>query len=144
MGQYRAAAPAAFGGESDVVYVSHIASSDAWKTLISLVNTLDSEKELTVRFDNGVVKPIVLGAGQCEQFYVRELFDGVAQEGIRSAEIENARGVIGLELFENASQLGGILLGDRLSDRIDYPHIASDNFWETGLWPTIPGRSRAL
>ncbi len=138
-GQFRAAAPAAFPGESDVVYVSHIASSDAWKTLISLVNTRDREKELTIRFDNGAVEPIVLGAGQCEQFYVRELFDGAPQEEIHSAEIENARGIVGLELFENASQLAGILLGDRLADRIDYPHIASDNFWETGLVAYNPG-----
>ena len=132
-GQFRAAVPAAFPGESDVVYVPHIASSDFWKTLMSMVNTQTAEKQITIRFNNGSARQIVLGAGQCVQFYIRDLFDGTPQEGIRSAEIENARGIVALELFENEAQLSGVLLGDRLSERIDFPHIASDDFWETGL-----------
>ncbi len=138
-GQYRAAVPAAALVESDVVYVPHVASSDMWWTLISLVNTRSAEKTIEIEFDDGSAETILLGPGECRQFLVKDLFEGAPQEGIHSAEIAKAEGIVGLELFGNENQLSGVLLDDRLSDLICYPHIASDNHWETGLVAYNPG-----
>ena len=129
----RAAVPAGKSNASDTIYVPHIASDENWWTLISLLNTGEETRDLSFEFDDGSTRNLILAPGQCRQFFLKSLFDGVPQEGIHSAEIKNAREVAGLELFGTGTQLSGVWLSDQLSDKIYYPHIASDNVWETGL-----------
>ncbi len=128
----RASAPAACG-EDDVLHVSHIASDDTWKTLIALVNTNDQTAALSLEFDNGHVETMTLSPGESRHFFIRDLFGGASRKDIHSAEIRNARGVVGLELFHNDSQMGGISIDGRLADRIFFPHIANGRRWATGL-----------
>ena len=138
-GEYRAAVPASLPAESDVVYIPHVASDQFWWTLIGLVNAGSTDKELAIWFDNGSAKNIRLGPGECRHLYVRDLFDGQSRDDIHTAEIENAQGVVGLELFGNDSQLAGVRLDDQLAQTVYFPHIASDAHWETGLVAYNPG-----
>ena len=86
-----------------------------------------------MRFDDGTTESIALGPSECRQFFIQDLFGGSYREDIHSAEIENGQGVVAIELFGNGRQLSGVPLNDSLSDLIYYPHIASDEQWETGL-----------
>ncbi len=58
--------------------------------------------------------------------------------------ITNASGVIGLELFGSSgwgTQLEGILLTDKTTSTIYYPHVASDDDWWTGIVAYNPSAS---
>ncbi len=131
----RAAIPAGKSNASDTIYVPHIASDQSWWTLISLLNTGEETRNLSFEFNDGSTRNLILAPGQCSQDLLKNLFDGVPQEGIHSAEIKNAREVAGLELFgtKTWTLLSGVWLSDQLSDKLYYPHIASDNEWDTGL-----------
>ncbi len=132
-GILRAAVPAIAPSDDDKIFISHIASDQHWWTLISLANTDEAEKTLTIRFDNGAEKTVALSPKQCRQLYLKDLFDGNRQPDIHTAIVRNAAGVAGLEMFGNDSQLAGIRIDHRLSDRIFFPHIASDKTWATGI-----------
>jgi hypothetical protein len=47
--------------------------------------------------------------------------------------IENASGIVGLELFGNGSQLGGVPLISKTSTTLFYPHVDSTAGWWTGI-----------
>ncbi len=91
------------------------------------------DKTLVVEFDTGDVKNIAVAAGQHKAVTVRSLFDGTPQPEIGSAQVKNAAGVIGLELFGTLTQLSGVILTDETADVLVYPHIATTGGWNTGV-----------
>ncbi len=132
-GKYRTAIPAVDEVNTSTVYITHIASNDMFWTGLSLVNTTGAAKNLTINFNDGrsVVYPI--NAHEHKIFTIGGLFGGQPQTAIKSGEITNANGIIGLELFGNSSQLDGLLLTDDTVSTIYYPHVADMNVWWTGI-----------
>ncbi|MHB8908250.1 MAG: caspase family protein [Syntrophales bacterium] len=139
-GKYRVAIPAVKEVNASDIYIPHIASTAEWWTGVGLVNTTSTPKVLTITFNRGQnpseSRQITLGANQHTAFDIAERFFGnIPQPDIESAVITNAGGVIGLELFGSSgwgSQLEGILLTDRTTLTIYYPHVADDVWW-TGI-----------
>ena len=129
----RVAIPAVSQLNSGAVPITHIASDQHWWTGLSLVNTTLSEKILSLYFNNGVMKNVTLVPGEHRAFSIKSLFDNTPQPDINSAIIEGMVGVVGLELFGNGNQLSGILLSDKSSTEIYFPHIADDQQWWTGI-----------
>jgi hypothetical protein len=135
-GKYRTAIPAIKEVNTSDIYISHIASNADWWTGVSLVNATSETKELTMTFSNGQTRNITLNVNEHKAFSIRSLFNDQPQPGIESAVITHASGVIGLELFGSlgwGSQLEGILLTDKTTSTIYYPHVASDDYWWTGI-----------
>jgi hypothetical protein len=141
-GKYRVAIPAVKELNTSDIYISHIDSSDQWWTGLSLLNTTDSERTLTIDFDNGESKSVTLAPGEHQAFTIRDLFDGQPQPDINSAVITNASGVVGLELFGSGNQLSGILIKDDTASTIYYPHVAGGEWW-TGMVAFNPSASSA-
>ncbi len=127
-GYYRAAIPAVKEVNTSDIYIPHIASNADWWTGVSLVNTTSAPKELTITFNNGQSRQITLTANQHRAFDIaQEFFNNQPQPDIKSAVITNASGIIGLELFGSlgwGTQLEGILLTDKTTSTIYYPHVA--------------------
>ena len=143
-GTYRAAIPAVKEVNTSDIYISHIASNADWWTGVSLVNTTSETKELTMTFNNGQTRNITLNANEHKAFSIRSLFNDQPQPDIESAVITHASGVIGLELFGSigwGNQLEGILLTDKTTSTIYYPHVASDDYWWTGIVAYNPSAS---
>jgi hypothetical protein len=137
-GSYRAAVPATADVNSGVVYITHVASTEKWWTGLSLVNTSSATKTLTIRFSNGTTRNRTLAAGEHQAFSIRDLFSGTMQPDIASGVIENANGIVGLELFASTPSSGnnyleGILLQDNTAGNLYYPHVASSAIWWTGI-----------
>ena len=133
-GKYRAAIPAVSEINSGTIYASHIASDQDWGTGMALVNTNDYEASPTIVFDNGETVDFTIPAGGYYLTTVRQLFNRIKPD-IESAEIRNAEGVIGLELFVDADKnlLSGILLKDDTATEIFFPHVAVAGGWGTGI-----------
>ncbi|MHB9096535.1 MAG: BACON domain-containing protein [Syntrophales bacterium] len=135
-GSYRAAIPAVRDvNTSSTIYLSHIASDAQWWTGVVLLNTTSARKDLTITFDNGQSASLTLNANEQKVFDIaQEFFDGLPQPGIRSAEIANAVGVIGLEIFGSpvGNQLDGIIITGYTASTIYYPHVAGGEWW-TGI-----------
>ncbi len=132
-GKYRAALPANSALSAGNLYISHVASDPTWWTGIGLVNLTGLTKNLTLRFNTGVTKTVTLPPHGQTAFLVRDLFGGAAQPALASAVIEDAAGVVGLELFGQGNQLGGIRLSNETATTLFFPHIHSDAEWWTGL-----------
>ena len=134
-GVYGVAIPAVKEVNTGDIYISHIASNSEWWTGISLVNTSAIAKTLTITFSDGQLKQITLAASEHRAFSIRDLFNSQPQSDIKSAVITNASGIIGLELFGTLDdkQLEGILLTDKTTSTIYYPHVASNSEWWTGI-----------
>ncbi len=137
-GNFRVAIPAVSEINAGDIYISHIASDPSWWTGVSLLNTTNDSKELTIEFDDQTTKTISLAAKEHQVFAIKNLFGGIPQPNIGSAVIKNGNGVIGLELFGSSgaganSYLSGILLKDDTTTHIYYPHIAGDSTWWTGI-----------
>jgi hypothetical protein len=132
---FRAAIPATTVHSGSVLYVPHIASDDYWATGIGLVNTTAAAKSLTIHFQDGSTASIDLPANGQRFFTIRDLFGGLAQPDIHSAYIENASGIVGLELFSGTSgeELDGVLLDSALSETLYFPHSVNDSYWWTGF-----------
>lgn len=137
-GQYRAAVPAVSRVNTGDIHVSHIPDSANWWTGIGLVNTTSAAKSLTFVFNDGAQRSVSLGPGAHQAFTIASLFAGAVPPTVSSARIENADGIIGLELFGRGNQLGGILLSDRTESAILYPHLAAGPDWWTGLLALNP------
>jgi hypothetical protein len=108
------------------------------------VNTTSETKGLTMTFNDGRTRNITLNANEHKVFSIRSLFNDQPQPGIESAVITHASGVIGLELFGSSgwgTQLEGILLTDKTTSTIYYPHVASDDNWWTGIVAYNPSES---
>jgi hypothetical protein len=150
-GKYRVAVPAVKEVNTGDIYVSHIDSSSEWWTGVSILNTADTSKTVTISFDTGQSKSVTLAPGEHQAFTIRNLFDEQPQPDIKSAVITNAGGVVGLELFGSAgegNQLSGILIKDEAAFTIYYPHIDSaslnpnSTYW-TGIVAFNPSSSSA-
>jgi hypothetical protein len=134
-GTYRVAVPVVKEINTFDIYVSHIDSSTDWWTGLSLVNTTDSQKTVTITFNTGEIETRNIPSKGHSAFTVKSLF-GESKPDIESALITNAEGIVGLELFGSADEgnyLSGILLKDDTTSTIYYPHIASDDIWWTGI-----------
>jgi hypothetical protein len=136
-GSYRAAIPAVKAmNTSSNIYISHIASDADWWTWLGLVNTTSATKELTITFNNGQSRKIILTANQHRAFDIaQEFFNNQHQPDIQSAVITNAGGIIGLEFFGStvgSNQMDGILLTGNAASTIYYPHVAGGEWW-TGI-----------
>lgn len=132
-GTYRVAVPSVAEVNDDQIYISHIASNNEWWTGLSLVNSTNAEKTITINFDNGETKFVTIPAHGHEAKLISQLFEEVPQPSINSAIVTNASGIVGLELFGGNSLLSGILLRSETASSLYYPHIASDDQWWTGL-----------
>jgi hypothetical protein len=142
-GYYRTAIPAVKEVNTSDIYISHIDSSAQWWTGVSLVNTTSATKELTITFNTGQSVPFTLNANEHKTFTIRSLYNDQPQPDIRSAVITNASGVVGLELFSSiewANQMDGLLLTDKTSSTIYYPHVDSNGWW-TGIVAYNPSES---
>jgi hypothetical protein len=145
-GIYRAAIPAEKEiNTSDNIYISHIASDYDWWTQISLVNTTDTQKTVTLTFSTGEVKNIEIPANGSNTFTIRDLFS-MQKDDIKSAVITNASGIVGLELFGSTdessySYLSGILLKDDTTTTIYYPHVDTSGWWTGIVAYSPPGYS---
>jgi hypothetical protein len=128
----RVAIPAVESANTDNMYVTHIAWAPWW-TGISLVNTTTAVKVLTIRFNTGQTRNINLGPRQHQAFTIAQLLDDLTYTEIESAVIENSDGIVGLELFGNGHQLGGVPLISKTANTLFYPHVASSGEWWTGI-----------
>ncbi|MBN2705361.1 MAG: rhodanese-like domain-containing protein [Deltaproteobacteria bacterium] len=135
----RVAIPAPNRVNENSIALSHIAASDGWWTGLALVNTGTEDRTLSFRFNNGESKNLPLAAGAYQSLVLEDFLVGLDQAAINSALIENAAGVVGLEIFGNGMQLGGVLLRDDSRTRLYYPHIANDENWWTGIAAYNPG-----
>ena len=145
-GNYRVAVPAVSSINSGEIYIPHIASSYEWWTGVSLLNTTSSNKELSIRFNDGTVLTHNIGAAEHHAFTIGSLFGGDAPYGLESAVIENGDGIVGLELFCSSGAtkyLSGILLGNETATSLYYPHVDSSGTWWTGIVAYNPSDSQA-
>ena len=136
--QYRGAIPATSDINSADIYIPHIASNTTWWTGISLLNTTNASKTLTIEFSDGTTQTRTIAANEHQIFSIKSLFSDVSQPNIKSAVIKNASGIVGLELFaSNANSgdnyLSGVLLKDDTTHNLDFPHIGNLNNWWTGI-----------
>ena len=132
-GRYRVAVPAVAEVNSDDVSISHIASDSNWWTGLSLVNTTSAGKNLTFSFDNGETRLVTLGAGEHHAFLIKSLFADNSQPDIHAAVISGMEGVVGLKLFGGSHCLSGVLLTDKITAKLYFPHVADDVQWWTGI-----------
>ncbi len=137
----RVAIPAVDSANTGNTYITHIAWVPWW-TGISLVNTTTATKTLTIRFNTGQTKPITLGPKEHRGFLITALFDNLIYTDIESAVIENADGIVGLEVFGNGNQLGGVPLISKTANTLFYPHVDSTpGQWWTGIVAYNPSTS---
>ncbi|MHB8772663.1 MAG: hypothetical protein ACYC7J_16840 [Syntrophales bacterium] len=141
-GKYRVAIPAVRDAATSDIYLTHIDSGAEWWTGVSLVNTTADTKNLTLIFNTGATRSITLNANEHKAFTISSLFDNQPQPSIRSAVITNASGIVGLELFGtyDNKQLEGIVLTDKTTSVLYYPHVISDGWW-TGIVAYNPAQS---
>ena len=132
-GQVRAALPAADNINEGQMHLAHVASSDQWETEITLVNLCSDDRNVLFEFSNLETASLLVKSGESSRFAIRDLFDGVVRPDIESARIKNCDGLVGAELFTSGLKLSGVLLEDASTERMLFPHIASDDFWYTGL-----------
>ena len=133
-GRYRVAVPLVTRVNQGDIFVSHIDSEDKWWTGVSLLNTTDKKKELTFVFDNGASETVALAAKEHRAIKMSTLWQrGSVGSAAHSAVIQNAAGIVGLELFSQGDQLSGILIKDQTATEIYYPHIAVADVWWTGV-----------
>jgi hypothetical protein len=138
----RVAIPAVDSTNTGSIYITHIAW-EPWWTGISLVNTTTATKNLTIRFNTGETRTKTLGPKQHQAFMVADLFGGQIRTDIVSAIIQDASGIVGLELFGQGNQLGGVPLISKTATTLYYPHVASDNVWWTGIVAYNPSSTAA-
>ncbi len=138
-GKYRTAVPSISTASSGNLFLSHIASDDLWWTGMSLVNTTQSSKTVTIQFDNGESRTVTIGALSHNALLLESLFGSKPQPNIHSAVLKDAAGIVGVELFGSGSQLAGIPLTNDTSTVVYYPHIAADSHWWTGVLAFNPG-----
>jgi len=132
-GLYRVAIPATSDISTGDIPLPHIASNDTWWTGVALVNTDGNEKTLTIAFDNGESRTLILGPHEHKAFTIESLFQDGSQPSLHAGVIKEASGVIGLELFGNAESLEGVPLTSTMSTSLYYPHAANDSTWWTGI-----------
>ena len=138
---FRVAIPAPKTINQKDIIISHITMINGWWTGLSLVNTTTENKTLTFTFNTKETVNLTLPALAHKAVNLADFLKGRQLDEIDSAIISNTEGVIGLEIFGNGKQLGGILLRDTTTKNLYYPHIADDQSWWTGLVAYNPGDS---
>ena len=141
-GLYRTAIPAATTVNTQNIYIPHIASNERFWTGISLLNTTSAARNPVITFNNGRNAVISLNAGEHKSFTISSLFNG-SQPDIKSAVITNAAGVLGQEIFGGQHHLDGIILSDKTTATIYYPHVADMKSWWTGIVAYNPSITNA-
>jgi hypothetical protein len=137
----RVAIPVVDGVNTDNIYITHI-DWVPWWTGISLVNTTAATKTITIRFNTGQTRTLTLGPKQHYANTISGLLDNLIDTNIKSAVIENASGIVGLELFGNGGQLGGVPLISKTATTLFYPHVDSTaGQWWTGIVAYNPSSS---
>ena len=139
-GQGGAAVPAVSEANAGDFYLPLTVSAQDWYTCLCLVNTTNAEKLLTIRFDNGEVRQVLLASREHQVFTIAGLFDDDLNVGIKSATVENGAGIIGLELFSggNNTFLCGIPLGDDRATDLSYPLHTEEPGWVSGIFTYNP------
>jgi hypothetical protein len=139
-GQGGAAVPAVSEINTGDFYLPLTVSSQDWYTSLCLVNTTNAEKLLTIRFDNGEVREVILASREHKVFTIAGLFDDDLNLGIKSATVENGAGIIGVELFSgnNNTFLCGIPLGDDRDTELYYPLHTEEPGWVSGIFTYNP------
>ncbi len=143
-GNARVALPAVSEINGGKFPITHIASGPLWWTGIGLVNTTGISKTPVIRFNTDELAPIPLEPHGHTSFTIRDLFDGMPRQDLRSAVVLNGEGVIGLELFGSTAESGnhylsGILLTERTAADLFYPHVADGPVFWTGVVAYNPG-----
>jgi Tol biopolymer transport system component len=133
-GEYRVAVPAVQELNYNAIPIPHVASDNKWWTGAALVNATPQEKTVEIACSDGTTFYRTLGPYEHQAFTFSEALGG-SQPGIASAEINNAPGVIGLELFghKRQPQLSGVLLTDRTAQTLYFPHVDITSKWWTGI-----------
>ena len=90
---------------------------------------------MSMVFDNGKSASLDLSEKAHEAFTIASLFGGVPQPDMGSGYATNAGEVGGIFLFGEVDlqQLAGLALDDGLATEIVFPHVASDDYWWTGI-----------
>ncbi len=132
--KYRVAVPAVDHINRGNIHIPHVASDSNWWTGISLVNTTPLSRTITIVCSNGTSFTRNLEPFEHQAFTFAAALGG-PQPDIASAEIQNAGGIIGLELFghKKEPQLSGVLLRDQTEEMLYFPHAASNDLWWTGI-----------
>ncbi len=134
-GQGGAVVPAVSEINTDDFYLPLTVSAPGWYTILSLVNTTNTEKLLTIRFDNGEVRQMILAPREQKTFTIASLFNYALSVGVKSATLENGAGIIGLELFiGNNKFLCGIPLCDERAIDLSYPLHIGEPGWVSGIF----------
>jgi Tol biopolymer transport system component len=143
-GTYRVAVPAVESLNRGTIYVPHIDAGSRWWTGLSLVNTTALPKTPTIVCNNGATLDFHLAPHGHLAFNFEEELGGVQPE-LKSAVIQDATGVIGLELFghETMPQLSGVLLRDQASTTLYFPHVPDPDTWWTGICAYNPNEVEA-
>lgn len=141
--KYRVAIPATAAPGIGDLPLSHIASNDGWWTGIGLLNTTDGVRTPTVRFSDGTTRFLTLSPGEHVAMTVRQLYGEDIGPEVASAVVTDADGVIGLMLFGSEHQLSGVSLTDAVSERLNYPHVAAEGGWWTGVVAYNPWETAA-
>jgi Tol biopolymer transport system component len=143
-GTYRVAVPAVESLNRGTIYVPHIDAGSRWWTGLSLVNTTALPKTPTIVCNNGATLDFHLAPHGHLAFNFEEELGGVQPE-LKSAVIQDATGVIGLELFghETMTQLSGVLLRDQASTTLYFPHVPDPDTWWTGICAYNPNEVEA-
>ena len=141
----RVAIPAVDAANTGNTYITHI-DWVPWWTGISLVNTTAAPKTLTIRFNTGETRTLTLAPKEHFANTIAFLFDNLMDTGIKSAVIENASDIVGLELFGNlpglGKQLGGVPLISKTATTLYYPHVdGTPGQWWTGIVAYNPSAS---
>ncbi|MCK4378897.1 MAG: hypothetical protein KAW01_06110, partial [Deltaproteobacteria bacterium] len=139
-GQGGVAVPAVSEINTADFYLPLTVSAQDWYTCLCLVNTTNAEKLLTIRFDNGEIRQVLLASREHKVFTIASLFDDDLNLGIKSATVENGAGIIGLELFSgnNNTFLCGIPLRDDRATDLSYPLHTEEPGWVSGIFTYNP------
>ncbi len=135
---YRIAFPAVSEINKRDIYIPLVISDANWLNGFCVLNSTQNAKDISVRFNTGDVKTLTIAAKEQRIFTIEDLFENEPPSGIVSGVIENAAGLIALEIFFTKASSGlhyltGIPLNDKVKTRMYYPHIASDAQWLSGV-----------
>lgn len=132
----RASVPATKNANTSDIHLPHIALNAQWRTSLSLLNTTSSAKVATIFFNNGASRQIILHAhGHKTLDIAQDFFNNQPPMDIQSALIQNANGIIGVQLFSarDDAHMEGMIITDKMTSTLYYPHIVDDSWWWTGI-----------
>ncbi|BBB33105.1 hypothetical protein TTHT_1617 [Thermotomaculum hydrothermale] len=128
------------GEEDHTLYFPHIDVSDFWWTGFAVVNTEDSDANVTFRFydNNGnevaSLDKTIPAKGKIVST-IRNLFNDNVPEGASWYKIETDKKLDGFELFGTTDwhELVGVKIFSKPANKIIYPEIKVDDTYWTGI-----------